>query len=139
MSSSTFDAFERFQHLRRDRRSESPVRDAGDIDDMLDTLDRVLGASPSDTGERHARAVRAVLNRLLEDLEELFGLADRSPPEPVLASFAIAAREAVRTMLHVGWDEGSHVAGAVEIEMGYDDLHRFMMSPDLKLLAPKAS
>lgn len=135
--SSSFDAFERFQHLRS-HTSSSPSRTAGEIDDMLDTLDRVFG-DDADVAERHERAIREVLERLLENLEVLHEFADQAPPEPVLAGFAIAAREAVRTLLSVGWDADSPVAGTIEIEMGYDDLHRFMMAPDLNLLSPKAS
>ncbi len=135
---SSFDSFDRFKHLRASAHEDVEAKNPDEIDDMLESLERVFGGA-RDPGEKKATLIRVCLTRLLDELDSFQSVLDGST-EPRLTRFLAATRETVRRLLRCGWrHDAAPVAGAIEIELGYDDHHDFMMAPDLEQFLPKAS
>lgn len=137
---SSYDAYERY-HSKREQPQAAPdsVRDSAEIDDMLDSLDRVFGSTPEERAERRDRSVHALLRQIIANLDELQALADREPMEPFLARFAATARAVTLELATSGWNRSDEDGEPIEVEIGYEELHKFMMSPDLKSIEPRAS
>lgn len=137
-----FESFDIFNE-RRDRSDDdfpqSPVR--GDIDDMLESLDRAFRGDDDESAWRevalsHATALSTLRDALLQVLRQLERLDVLTAPQPLgrsLSEFIGATRVRAHGILKtIGpADDPAPVAGSIEIEIGFDDLHEFMLCPDI--------